>query len=587
MKRVAAAVLLATVSAFGAPLRIAVVQMDCELRLAEARDRIVRSIAQARERRARVAVFPEGALNGDATDTPAQVAEAVERIHRAARDAGIYVVYGGNSSDAPGAKTYNWMRVANPEGREIFRYDKLYDRRTTPMPGVFFIDGIPCNAMICADRWLRGVEELPIAQGARISFELSNNLAVEWVPALEWYWYVPRALRTGAWVVFANSSDSEAARRSVGGPKHGHSAVIGPRGKIVAAAHDDRERMLVTEIDPEQATRGAMLERTSHPALRAFWEGGLEIMAGRAVAAGKPVRLESPEVEVKLAAAQMACSRRIEANVGRIEAMLRQASAAGADLVAFPELALTGANRDDVARASSSALDAAMEKVRSAVASAKVYAVVGAPHREGRRLHNSAFVIGPDGAVLTRYDQMAVEPGGPFEAGADPHRMWFRMKGVPGVVTVGRDALWNEIAEMTAQAGAQLHAHIAQDSGSGADAALRRMQVWSAMASFKTFTVTVNGAAPAGGGSAVWDDLNGHAEVRAALKTHRADSPPGLQIYSPWSANCIVRAGAGEQLIQASRKVNRNNPHRQAQFNPQMLPWYELGASLMGPGPEF
>lgn len=210
-----------------------------------------------------------------------------------------------------------------------------------------------------------------------------------------------------------------------------------------------------------------------------------------------------------------------------------------------------------------------------------MYTVVGAPYRDQGKLRNSAFVIGPDGTVLTRYDQMAVEQGGLFAPGSSPKSMWFRLKGVPGVVTIGKDGLWNEIAEMTAQAGAQLHVHIAYDRTTGSQADLRRMQIWAGLASFKTFTATVNAASSAGeaspslptnGGSAIWDDLNGLGDSRSALKTRQLPPDPSVHIYSPWSANCIVKAGVGEQLIYATRRMNRANPHQESRFNPQMLP---------------
>ena len=114
---------------------------------------------------------------------------------------------------------------------------------------------MPAGAIICADRWLRGVEELPIQQGAQISIELSNNFASEWVPALEWYWYVPRALRNNVWVIFANSASG------AGKSGHGHSAIIAPDGRIVASVADDRETMIVADIDPALATRAEALAR--------------------------------------------------------------------------------------------------------------------------------------------------------------------------------------------------------------------------------------------------------------------------------------------------------------------------------------
>lgn len=220
------------------------------------------------------------------------------------------------------------------------------------------IDGVPCSAMICADRWLRGIEEIPIQQGAQISFELSCNFASEWVAPLEWYWYVPRAMRNNVWVIFANTGNRLSGVSDTADPRqlrHGHSAIIAPDGRIAAAARHDTETV-----------------------------------------------------------------------------------------------------------------------------------VVGTEHEGDGGRRNSAFVLGPKGAVLTRYDQLSAVA--PFKLGVSPRQMWFRVKGVPAVVTIGRDALWSELAELAAVAGAQIHVHLDHDASSSPDASLRRLQVWSNMASFQTFT---------------------------------------------------------------------------------------------------
>ena len=255
-------------------LRVGVVQMALGRTIANNRDRIVAGISNAAARHVRVVVFPEGALRGTDSDRPAMVEQAVSTIQQAAGKAKLFVVFGGSTYSATLKREANWMRVIGPDGRDVFRYEKLYDNHRTTMPGVFHIDGVPCNAMICADRWLRGVEEVPIQQGAQISFELSCNFASEWVAPFGWYWYVPRALRNNVWVIFSNTgnkvsgvSDDPSAPREL---RHGHSAVIAPDGRIAAAAHDDVETLVIADLDVSQASRAAALGRAAHPALRKF-----------------------------------------------------------------------------------------------------------------------------------------------------------------------------------------------------------------------------------------------------------------------------------------------------------------------------
>jgi hypothetical protein len=162
--------------------------------------------------------------------------------------------------------------------------------------------------------------------------------------------------------------------------------------------------------------------------------------------------------------------------------------------------------------------------------------------------------------------------------------MWFRVKGVPAVVTIGDDVLWTELAELAAVAGAQVHVHLDADTATASEAALRRLQLWSNLASFMTFSAMANPV-----GSAIWDDLHASDETRAEVRgLPRPDTGP-VEVYSPFSANLVVRANAGQTFLFASRRVNKSNgfyPRRSASLNPQMDPWYRLGAALVRGEPQ-
>jgi predicted amidohydrolase len=192
--------------------------------------------------------------------------------------------------------------------------------------------------------------------------------------------------------------------------------------------------------------------------------------------------------------------------------------------------------------------------------------------------HDSAVVLGPDGAVLTRYDGLVVEEGDPFEPGAGAASMWFSVRGVPAVVTVGGDVLWSEIAELAAIGGAQIHCHLENDAGRGGTAAdrLRRDQLWVNLASYRTLTLTANAARPAsgrgGGGSAIWSDFGRFARGRGK---------------GPYSAVPVARAGEAEELIVATLDVPRSNPHRElitAMVDGRMEGWLLAGARALRSG---
>jgi 5-aminopentanamidase len=90
------------------------------------------------------------------------------------------------------------------------------------------------------------------------------------------------------------------------------------------------------------------------------------------------------------------------ANLRKIVGRLREAAAAGAGLVIFPECALTGYCYDLLEEAAPFAepLDGpSAHFVAGACAEAGVYAVVGFIERDGSRLYNSAMVVGPAGVI--------------------------------------------------------------------------------------------------------------------------------------------------------------------------------------------
>ncbi len=99
----------------------------------------------------------------------------------------------------------------------------------------------------------------------------------------------------------------------------------------------------------------------------------------------------------------------VEKNAARIGGYIRAAGRRGADLVLFPELALTGycdekdtplAEKMQVKNACSLE-DGPVLALRRAAEEAGVYALFGAPEKAGETVYNAAFVCCPDGRALT------------------------------------------------------------------------------------------------------------------------------------------------------------------------------------------
>ena len=120
----------------------------------------------------------------------------------------------------------------------------------------------------------------------------------------------------------------------------------------------------------------------------------------------------------------------IEENAGRIIAACRQAVELQADVVVFPELALTGYPPEDLLLRSHFIEDceAAMQRILGEMPD--VVAIIGHPVREGDALYNAASVIS-HGDVMARYRKQHLPNYGVFD-----EIRYVRPGGAPWVVTV-------------------------------------------------------------------------------------------------------------------------------------------------------
>jgi predicted amidohydrolase len=107
----------------------------------------------------------------------------------------------------------------------------------------------------------------------------------------------------------------------------------------------------------------------------------------------------------KIAVVQMDCALGdIGANLARIESFCRSAAAGGAELVVFPETALTGYFLGDRLAALAEPPDGPSAKRLGALArECGVHLAVGAYTADGGHVRNSQYLFGPDGRRLALY----------------------------------------------------------------------------------------------------------------------------------------------------------------------------------------
>jgi hypothetical protein len=115
-------------------------------------------------------------------------------------------------------------------------------------------------------------------------------------------------------------------------------------------------RRLFRRLPPERG------RRLNHPLFKPFWEQGTSLLLGGSVGSSSSVKPLCSEVrQLKIAAAQMACSRDMHANVRRIRHEIIHAAEQEAGVAVFPELAVTGSRAEDIRTATQAALDDALE----------------------------------------------------------------------------------------------------------------------------------------------------------------------------------------------------------------------------------
>jgi len=542
------------------PIRLGVVQTVIENRLDRNLAKILQFIDGAANRGCQLVIFPEDGLFWPDIavhkPTRAGLDDAIEQIRRRARRRGMYVIFGTAYKLSEEGKYDNRGVVFDPDGKRPVFY-----RKNREVPRRFNVHGAPCNLSICSDRGYLEHSDLPcLVQDSRIIIDISGGHGGDdGRPDLRWIRYRPWAVRNTAYVIVCNPvhSDTDFMGHS---PWGGGSAIVRPDGSLQASLRYEKDTMIVEEIDPDLARRTEAKRRRNHPTFKSFWDMGKELLEkGRAGPVPEIMPYTSPRRRIKIAAAQMACSRNLAENTRRILRLMTRAAGEMADVVVFPELAVTGFREEDVLAADPSTLEAVLEQMRDEARRRKIHVILGMPYFSGGQRKNCAFVLGDDGGVKTRYDQIVVDRGDLFRGGTSTRAMWFTVKGVRSIVTVGGDANWVEIADLAANRGMILHFHLCYESDSPEGGATLRKQKNLLFLRYARYGAVVNAADP----SSLPDPsspAHGKSMIVSREGGHNRPPPEGIEYYLPYQTSIVKSAGAGELLISAIRETGgRNN----------------------------
>ena len=118
-------------------------------------------------------------------------------------------------------------------------------------------------------------------------------------------------------------------------------------------------------------------------------------------------------MKVKVAAAQMDCSKNEQENLQKALKLIQQASSKGAKIVCLPELFNTGYYPLEIMKT-----DGAHTRTKQILAktakSLNIYIIAGMPEKSGNTKYNSAFLFEPSGKLLGAYRKNKLFPGVPI-----------------------------------------------------------------------------------------------------------------------------------------------------------------------------
>lgn len=543
---------LAARAAQGESIRVAVIQTEIEDTLDANLEKHLRFVGEATDANCRLGVFPENSLYWPemSPQAPSKVEldEAIEAIRSAAKENHVYIAFGTAYRKTDTARFRNRAIVFGPRGEDVMAYWK-----GSEVPPSFRIDGVPCNLLICSDRWYLEMSEMPcLIDETKIIIDISGGHGGDdGRPDLRLIRYRPWAVRTGAWVIVSNPVHENTDFMG-NSPWGGGSAVIRPDGSVMRHRQYDKDVMIIAEIDPELADRGAATRRRNHPLFRSFWDTGGELLHGGEIETTPDVKtLQSVATDLRIAVARMACSDNLSTNTQRVLRHIRQAAEGNADVVVFPELALTGARSEGVQAVDQATLDNALQKLRDEAKASAIQVIVGTPWTANARRHNCAVVIGDDGQVETRYSQIVVDRDSLFYGGTSLQDMWFDVKGIPAIVTIGDDADWIEIGDLAACRGMSLHFHLTNDADGASNTAVLRKQRNLLALSYAQVGAVANVAGPGGGGESM---------IVSRVGGHNQPAPADLEYYLPYQTSVIASGKTGESLLFATRQVAAKNP---------------------------
>jgi predicted amidohydrolase len=159
-----------------------------------------------------------------------------------------------------------------------------------------------------------------------------------------------------------------------------------------------------------------------------------------------------------IAAAQMKFRPTLPENVGVIGQFVAEAARAGADVVLFPECALTGYHVD-FRRFTRREIENGLKAVAETARAHQCNVLLGSPTFAHRRRFNSLLVFDRRGREVFRYHKIHLTPRDAESFAPGNSVAWFRLDGVPCTAILCHERRYPELVRLPVMMGAQIVFH--------------------------------------------------------------------------------------------------------------------------------
>lgn len=361
-------------------------------------DALKRLVDEAAASGARLIITPEMGLTGYCWYDREEVAPYVEPVPGPSTECfaalaakhDCYIVIGLPEVDVDNGLYYNTAALVGPEGY-LGKHRKSHPYIAEPKWSasgdtghqVFETSLGRIALLICMDIHFLETARLVALQGAEVICHLSNWLA-ERAPAPYW---ISRARENGCYLIESNRWGLERGVQFSGG-----SCVIDPDGHV-QASRDDGDGIVLGEIDTDRVTGPLVSERRPelyHELLHQTYAWNpldfFRLYGHQPLPKGKPSTI---------AVAQFAPSNTLNDNLSQCTDLITQTE--GAELVVFPELALTGLDTATIKPISQH--HPVFDTLSRLAEARQQHYVVGFAEQSEGRLYNAAALIGSQGVI--------------------------------------------------------------------------------------------------------------------------------------------------------------------------------------------